>query len=161
MPQEPFFFVQPPRIASEAGIGAYHPVAGNDDGDRIFTIGGANGPDFFNVEEFPVITFKSTSVEQAQTAPPELMLTGELEMGANTPVYEVKGTLTFHGVSQELSVYLLRSGAGEDPWGGYRVGFEGSFSILRSDFEVGPTFKSTMLSDTIWVWIAVEGVKQP
>jgi polyisoprenoid-binding protein YceI len=77
------------------------------------------GPDFFNARQFPKITFKSQSVRAT---------------GPDT--YEVKGTLTLHGVSKPLSVTLKKIGAGKSPFNDFRLGVETSFQIKRSDFDM-------------------------
>src|SRR5947209_1273931 len=65
------------------------------------------GPDFFNVREFPVISFKSRQVKPV-----------------SPQAYEVTGDLTLHGVTRTITVQLQRVGSGRDPRGGYRTGFE-------------------------------------
>jgi polyisoprenoid-binding protein YceI len=75
------------------------------------------GPDFFNVRQFPKITFKSQSVRAA---------------GASA--YEVTGTLTLHGVSHPLTVKLEKIGNGQSPQGEKLLGVETSFKIKRTEF---------------------------
>jgi len=79
------------------------------------------GPDFFDVEKFPEIRFAGQVSQQLSP-----------ESGV------VKGTLTLHGVKKPLSVAIRRTGYGKDPWGGYRMGFETTFKVLRSDFNMKP-----------------------
>jgi polyisoprenoid-binding protein YceI len=100
------------------------------------------GPDFFNVKEFPSITFKSKQVRRNG------------EKG-----FEVGGDLELHGVVRAVNVRLERVGSGKDPWGGFRTGFEGSFVIKRSDF--GMAFgQDGMLGDEVTIYVAFEGVKK-
>ncbi|MGW2049208.1 YceI family protein [Streptomyces sp. NPDC001858] len=73
--------------------------------------------DFFNVEEFPTMTFRSTATEA---------------LGGDD--YRITGDLTIHGVTKPLSIALEFNGAATDPYGNERVGFEGKAEILRSDW---------------------------
>lgn len=99
------------------------------------------GPDFFNVGEFPTITFKSKQFEK-------------LEDGS----YRITGTLSLHGVSKEIVVEAVKTGEGKDPWGGYRIGFEADFSIKRSDF--GMNYMPEGLSDDVHMTISLEGIRK-
>ncbi len=94
-------------------------------------------PDFLNAKQFRVISFKSTSVKPL--------------MG-NT--YELKGTLSLHGVDKEISALLTESGRGEMQ-GKTKVGYEAQFSIKRSDFGmnnmIGP------VGDEIHFMVTLEG----
>ena len=98
-------------------------------------------PEFFNVEKHPTITFKSTKVK----------LTGK-------HTYEVTGDMTLLGKTRPLTVTLKRIGAGKDPWGGYRTGFETSFTIKRSEF--GMTEMLGPIGDEVYLTVAVEGGPQ-
>jgi polyisoprenoid-binding protein YceI len=74
--------------------------------------------DFFDVEQYPEITFRSTKFEKKSED--ELL---------------VKGDLTIHGITRE--VILSVDGPSDqlaDPWGGRRVGFSGTTKINRKDF---------------------------
>ncbi|HVY11515.1 MAG TPA: YceI family protein [Mycobacteriales bacterium] len=75
--------------------------------------------DFLDVENFPTITFVSTQVEQ----------TGE-------DTYAVTGDLTVKDVTKPVTVAFEKTGAADDPWGNFRVGFEGGTVINRKDFGV-------------------------
>ncbi len=75
------------------------------------------GADFFDVEKFPEISFKSTSVKAT---------------GKDT--YDVKGTLTLRGVSKEVTLPVQFLGFGKDPWGNEKAGFSTDFTINRKDF---------------------------
>jgi polyisoprenoid-binding protein YceI len=79
------------------------------------------GPDFFDVEKYPEIRF-----------------TGQVDRQLSAETGIVKGTLTLHGVQKPFSVEIRRTGHGKDPWGGYRMGFETTFKVLRSDFNMKP-----------------------
>ncbi len=97
-------------------------------------------PDFFNAKQFPTITFKSKQVKKS---------------GKDT--YEVTGDLNLHGVTRSVTVKVTRTGAGKDPFGGYRIGFETVFTIKRSDF--GMKFMLGPVSDEIRLIVSIEGVR--
>jgi polyisoprenoid-binding protein YceI len=97
--------------------------------------------DFFNAQQFPTITFQSTSVKAVDGN------------------YEVTGDLTMHGVSKPVTVSLKRGGAVEMR-GQKHTGFYGDFTIKRSDFGVGSGKLNSMLGDEIPISISFEGVKQ-
>jgi polyisoprenoid-binding protein YceI len=87
--------------------------------------GHLRGGDFLSLEEYPTISFNSTSVEQ---------------VGEST--FRVTGDLTVRGVTRPVSVDFEYEGAATDPFGNSRVGFEGSASISRKDF--GITFNAAL-----------------
>lgn len=80
--------------------------------------------DFLNVEKFPLATFKSTAFE------------GDADGGKLT------GELELHGTTVPITLEVTKIGEGDDPWGGYRAGFEGTARLTRADFgmdyELGP-----------------------
>ncbi|MEW2047199.1 YceI family protein [Streptomyces sp. NBC_00377] len=71
--------------------------------------------DFFKTDEFPTMTFRSTSVQA---------------LGGDD--YRITGDLTILGVTKPLTIDLEFNGAAKDPFGNERVGFEGKAEILRS-----------------------------
>lgn len=75
--------------------------------------------DFLAIEEFPTITFTSTSV--AQTGASTLDLTGDL---------------TVRGITKPVTIPFEFGGAVVDPYGNVRAGFEGSVTINRKDYGV-------------------------
>jgi polyisoprenoid-binding protein YceI len=74
--------------------------------------------DFFDVEKFPEITFKSTRAAA----------------GKGDDEYRLWGNLTIKGVTREVELVLTFTGAAQDPWGGDRVGFEGHATLNRKDW---------------------------
>lgn len=74
--------------------------------------------DFFAVEEFPTLTFRSTGVR------------------AVGDDYVVTGDLTLRGVTRSVELALEFHGVGADPWGGTRAGFTAETKINRKDFGV-------------------------
>jgi polyisoprenoid-binding protein YceI len=75
--------------------------------------------DFFDMEKYPQITFKSTGVEAA---------------GGDT--YRVTGDLTIKDVTKPVTVDFEVTGTAVDPWGNTRLGLEGSVQINRKDWGV-------------------------
>lgn len=79
--------------------------------------GHLKGEDFFDVEQFPTITFTSTSVEP--------------KGGAE---FDVTGDLTIKGVTKPVTFDLELTGTAVDPWGQTRLGLEGSATVNRKDW---------------------------
>lgn len=73
--------------------------------------------DFFDVEKFPLITFKSTS------------------FSGKGDEFLVKGDLTIHGVTRSIELKLEGLDAEmKDPYGNIKVGASGTAKINRKDF---------------------------
>ncbi|MFW5825880.1 MAG: YceI family protein [Marinobacter sp.] len=98
--------------------------------------------DFLYVDEYPEATFRSTRVEADED--------GESA--------EVTGDLTLRGVTREVTLDVELQGYGEDPWGGYRMGFDAETEIKLSDFDI-PTDLGKA-SETVKLEISVEGIRQ-
>jgi polyisoprenoid-binding protein YceI len=96
-------------------------------------------PNFFDARKFPFIQFKSTSVKKI-----------------TEDTFEVAGNLTVHGVTRPITVSVLKTGSGKDPWGGYRIGFETVFNIKRSDF--GMQNMLGIVGDKVQLAISLEAV---
>ena len=75
--------------------------------------------DFFAMEEFPEITFVSTNVEKSDAA-----------------TFTVTGDLTIKGISKPVSIPFGFTGSAVDPYGNFRIGFEGATTINRKDWGV-------------------------
>jgi len=96
-------------------------------------------PDFFDADKYPNISFKSDSVKKR-----------------NGDVYEVSGTLDLHGIRRPLRVSVEHVGSGKDPWGGYRAGFDTTFTIKRSDFDM--RFGPNIVSDDVRITVSIEAI---
>ncbi len=97
--------------------------------------------DFFDAEKYPDITFKSKRVT------PKKM-----------NHFEILGDLTLHGVTHEIVVTAVQTGAAKDPWGGYRIGFETVFDIKRSDFKMQGM--QGAVGDEVQLTVSVEGIRK-
>lgn len=96
--------------------------------------------DFLEVDKFAKATFKSTGYK------------GTADKGV------LSGVLSFHGVDKPIEVAVSKVGEGKDPWGGYRAGFIGTYTMTRADFgvnyELGPA------STTVELTFGIEGTKK-
>ncbi|TMP61613.1 hypothetical protein CWB77_08830 [Pseudoalteromonas sp. S1610] len=100
------------------------------------------GGDFLNVSKYPQASFKSTEIKFDQDGE-EATVTGEF---------------TLHGITKTISFEIDKIGEGKDPWGGYRVGFEGETSLKLADYgidyDLGPA------STHVDIGLFIEGIRQ-
>lgn len=102
--------------------------------------------DFFETEKYPKMTFISTSVEKIAEGK-----------------YNLKGKLTLHGVTKEISLAMTYGGTVKDPWGNTKAGLKVTGVINRTDFglkynsvlEAG----SLMIGEEVTITCKVELVK--
>src|SRR5699024_7118092 len=80
-------------------------------------LGHLKSNDFFEMETYPEITFRSTKVSATGS--------GSLE---------VTGDLTIKGTTKSVTIPFDYEGTATDPFGNLRAGFEGSTVVNRSDF---------------------------
>ncbi len=103
--------------------------------------GHLKSPDFFSAKEFPTITFKSTNWKKT---------------GDNA--YEVTGSLSLHGKTKTITAKVEKIGEGDRGRMGYRVGFETTIDIKRSDFGMkklmGPA------GDAVRLIISIEAIRK-
>ncbi|RYY40487.1 MAG: polyisoprenoid-binding protein [Chitinophagaceae bacterium] len=89
--------------------------------------------DFFDVEKFPTMTFKSTKLKKA---------------GKNK--YKMYGDLSLHGVTRPVVLNVAYKGSVENPMSKKQtVGFQVTGVIKRSDFNVGSGFPTAVISDEV------------
>lgn len=74
-------------------------------------------PDFFDVENYPTMTFTSTSFGPGS---------GDR--------WELKGDLTIRDVTRPITLDVEFNGAGTDPWGGTRASFSATGTLQREEF---------------------------
>jgi polyisoprenoid-binding protein YceI len=77
-------------------------------------------PDFFDVERFPQLRFRSNRIEKLDDAR-----------------YRLIGALTIRDVTREVSLDVDYGGRAKDPWGNERIGFVVKTAIDRKDFGLG------------------------
>ena len=98
--------------------------------------------DFLYVEEYPEATFKSTRIE----------------LDDDGDEADIIGDFTLRGVTREITLEAELLGHGEDPWGGYRMGFEAETELKLADFGI-PMDLGTA-SETVHIEISGEGIRQ-
>ncbi|HCW06182.1 MAG TPA: hypothetical protein DGG95_02330 [Cytophagales bacterium] len=109
--------------------------------------GHLKGADFFDVANYPSLTFKGTSMTKIDNE--NFVLTGQL---------------TIKGVSKEVALDVEFGGINKDPWGNEKAGFSVSGKINRKDFglnwnaalETG----GVLVSDEVKISAEVQFVKQ-
>ncbi|KTF14338.1 YceI family protein [Pseudoalteromonas sp. 10-33] len=99
------------------------------------------GKDFLNVDKYPTATFKSTKITFND---------------ANSG--KVTGDFTLHGVTKSITFEIDKIGEGQDPWGGYRVGFEGETSLKLSDY--GINYNLGPASTHVDIGLFIEGIRK-
>jgi len=99
------------------------------------------GKDFLDVSKYPKSSFVSKSFKEEDNG--NATLTGDF---------------TLHGVTKEITIEVNHIGHGNDPWGGYRRGFEGKTSFALKDFGIdynlGPASKEVEL------FLSIEGIRK-
>ena len=99
------------------------------------------GKDFLNVGKHPQANFVSSNIKDLGN--------GKLE---------VTGNFTLNGMTKPIVIDAEKIGEGDDPWGGYRVGFSGTTSIALADY--GITYNLGPASTHVDLELHIEGIKQ-
>jgi polyisoprenoid-binding protein YceI len=103
--------------------------------------------DFFEVERFPTMTFKSTDVEVDGD---ELCIVGDLHL---------------HGHARPVVLHLEVNGFTKDPYGSTRAGFTATTSINRKDFGITIDMPmdggGVVVGDKINIELEIEAILQP
>ena len=103
--------------------------------------------DFFDVQQFPEMTFKSSAVEPV-----------------GTDRLRVSGKLTIKGVTRDVVLDVEPHGRAMDPWGNERAAFTAKTSVDRRDF--GLTWNQVletggvMVGERIDIELDIEAVRQ-
>lgn len=97
--------------------------------------------DFLHVSKYPEASFQSTAFKPV-----------------GDDRYRLTGDLTFMGRTREVAIDVEQIGAGEDPWGGFRRGFEGTTTLTLADwgidYDLGPSAREVELT------LSIEGIRQ-
>lgn len=103
------------------------------------------GPDFFNVEKFPTMTYQLKSYRKV----------GE--------DYQAVGELTLLGVTKEIALVGKFNGVAKDPWGNTRAGFTAEGKLNRKEF--GMNWSKTLdsgglvVGDDVFIKLDIECIK--
>ena len=97
--------------------------------------------DFLDVDKYPQAKFVSTRYTPGKDGKGVL-----------------KGNLTLHGVTKPVEINVEFIGAGKDPWGGYRTGFEGKTRFAMADFGIVKDLGQK--SKDVEMILSIEGIKQ-
>jgi polyisoprenoid-binding protein YceI len=103
-------------------------------------------PDFFDVEKFPELRFRSQRIERLEDAR-----------------YRVVGELTVRDVTREVSLDVEYGGRAKDPWGNERIGFVAKAALDRKDFGLGWNqvleAGGVLVGDRVEIELEVQAVK--
>lgn len=105
--------------------------------------------DFLDVERFPALTFRSTTVRDLSGAGEKLSIDGDL---------------TIRDITRPVTLDTTRAGTGPDPWGGTRTAFTATTTLNRRDFEMdwnmGIPGGLLLLGPTLTIDLDVQAVLQ-
>lgn len=107
--------------------------------------GHLRGPDFFDAEKFPTMTYKLKSYQRTEDG------------------YTAVGDLTLRGVTKEIALVGNFNGVTKDPWGNVRTGFNAEGKINRKDF--GMVWNKTLdngglvVGDDVFIKLDIECIK--
>jgi len=103
--------------------------------------------DFFNVEQFPQMIFKSTGIDKKSDSD-----------------YKINGQLTIKDVTKSVSLNAEFSGLMKDPWGNIKAGLSIETKINRKDF--GLTWNAALetggvlVGEEVKIFAEIQVVKQ-
>jgi polyisoprenoid-binding protein YceI len=98
--------------------------------------------DFFDVEKFPTMSFKSTAAKKLTDNKVQLV-----------------GDLTLHGVTKPVTLDVEIGGVSPDPWGNTRAGFSATGKINKKDFNM-PFNMGGVIGDEVEILLEVEAIKK-
>jgi polyisoprenoid-binding protein YceI len=104
-------------------------------------------PDFFDAEQYPEISFTSTSIQ-----------------AVDATSFDVTGNLTLHGVTNEIVLRAVVQGTEVDPFGNQRVGLEVTGELSRGDYGMGFNMPlssgAAFVGDKVKITIDISAIKQ-
>ena len=100
--------------------------------------------DFFEVEKFPKMTFKSHSIKKA----------------GKKGRYKVKGDLTIKDVTKPITLDLWYRGTIQNDQGKSIAGFQVTGAIDRIEYNVGKGFPKALISEEVVIKVDGEFIKQ-
>lgn len=98
---------------------------------------------FFDVKKYPTARFVSTAFEPR---------------GGGKAL--LKGEFTLRGITRNIVIDVQQVGAGPDPWGGYRRGFEGQVVLNLSDYQMAEANILGDAAEKIEIYLSIEGVRK-
>ncbi|MGH8887111.1 MAG: YceI family protein [Egibacteraceae bacterium] len=102
--------------------------------------------DFFDVETYPTMTYRSTGVRAVGHG------------------FVIDGELSLHGATKPVALSLEVNGFGPDPWGGTRAGFSATAQISRRDFGIDIAMPmdggGVVVGDQVRILLELEAVLQ-
>jgi polyisoprenoid-binding protein YceI len=103
--------------------------------------------DFFNAEQYPLITFQSTRVERV-----------------SDDRYKVHGNLTIRDVTRPVTLDSEFEGEADDPWGNRRAALTATTQISRKEFGVkwnqALETGGAVVSDNVKITLHIEAIQQ-
>lgn len=109
--------------------------------------GHLKSPDFFDVENYPTITFKSKRI---------------VKVGREN--LHLVGDLTIKGVTKEVALDVEYAGQAKSPWGTVNAGFTAKTKINRKDWgltwNVALETGGVLVGDDITISVELEIIKQ-
>lgn len=103
--------------------------------------------DFFNAEQYPLITFQSTRVERI-----------------SDERYKIQGDLTVRDSTRPVELELEFEGEVDDPWGNHRAAFTATTQISRKEFGVkwnqALETGGAVVSDNVKITLHIEAIRQ-
>lgn len=109
--------------------------------------GHLRSPDFLDVENFPVITFRSRRIEPKGNGH-----------------HRIVGDLTIRGVTREVVLEAAYAGQQKDPWGNLRAGFSATTVINRDEYgaawNVPLEAGGVVVGEQVRISLDVEAIKQ-